>query len=130
MLVCPSNGDAQHVKSHLEVRDHIVLGRLVVESVQQDLISIAFTDGIRNASDEAEQLIGKVFVKERFEAGLVQYVGQRSEASLFLVELAAVANVQKTFEVAERDRWDSVNSSAMLVGCSLTYHASRTCHLL
>jgi hypothetical protein len=119
-----------HVKTHLEVRDDIILDRLIVESIQQDLITVAFADGIGNASDEVEQLIGKVFVEVRLEASLVEDVGKRSQASLFFIELASVTDVQKAFEVAERDSWNGVSSSAMLMGCGPAYHASHTFHRL
>jgi glycyl-tRNA synthetase alpha subunit len=120
----------EHVDAHLEVRDDIILDGLIIESIQQDLITVAFTNGIGNASDEVEQLIGKVFVEVRLKASLVEDVGKRSEASLFFIELASVANVQEAFEVAERDSWNDVSSSATLMGCSLAYHASHTFHHL
>jgi hypothetical protein len=105
----------EHVDAHLEVRDDIILDGLIIESIQQDLITVAFTNGIGNASDEVEQLIGKVFVEVRLKASLVEDVGKRSEASLFFIELASVANVQEAFEVAERDSWNDVSSSATLM---------------
>jgi hypothetical protein len=54
--------------------DHIVLDRLIVESVHQHFIAVALSDGIGNASDKCEELIGKVFVEVRLEAGLVEHV--------------------------------------------------------
>ena len=79
---------------HLEVCDDIVLSRLIIEGIHQDFITVAFVDGIRNASDQAEELIGKVFVEVGLEASLVENVGKRSEASFLLVELAAVTDVK------------------------------------
>jgi hypothetical protein len=120
----------KHVNTHLEMGDNIVLNLLIIESIQQDLITVTFADSIGNASDEVEELIGKVFVKVRLEASLVEDIGKRSEASLFFIEPARVADVQKALEVTERDSWDDVSSSAMLMGCSLAYHASHTFHHL
>jgi hypothetical protein len=60
--------------THLEVCDDIILDRLIVESVHQDFIPIASIDGIRNASDEAKQFVGKVLVEIGLEASLVKNV--------------------------------------------------------
>lgn len=76
------------------MRDDIVLNRFIVEGIHQDFITVAFVDGIRDASDEAKELVGKVFVEVGLEASLVENVGKRSETSFFLVELAAVADVK------------------------------------
>lgn len=54
--------------------DDIILDRLIVESVHQDFIPIASIDGIRNASDEAKQFVGKVLVEIGLEASLVKNV--------------------------------------------------------
>lgn len=121
----------KHLGSHLEMGYDIVLDRLVVEGVHQHFITVTLADGIGNASDEGEELIGEIFVEVRLEAGLVEYVRQRSEASFFFVKLATVTDVQETFEVAKRDGWNVVSSSTMLVVCSvITYHASHTCRHL
>jgi hypothetical protein len=76
MLACSSTVDTQHVNPHLEVRDDIVLNRLIVEGIHQDFVTVTLVDGIRNASDETEELVGKVFVEVGLEASLVENVGE------------------------------------------------------
>lgn len=64
----------RHADSDLEVSDDIVLGFLVVERVQQDLVTIACIDSVGDVSDDSKECIGKIFVEVRLKSSAVQDV--------------------------------------------------------
>lgn len=64
----------RHADSDLEVSDDIVLGFLVVERVQQDLVTVTRIDGVGGVSDDGKECIGEIFVEVRLETSAVEDV--------------------------------------------------------
>lgn len=96
----------QHAESSgpdLEMSDYVVLGHLIVESLEQNLITIAGIDAIGNLPQQLQRRVGEILEQEWVEAGTVDHVRQRAKSGFFFETFAAVTDVEQAFKIAERD---------------------------
>lgn len=60
-----------------------VLNDSIIECFKEDLLNIPSLHSLRNLPQKIERLVGKVLVDYWFEAGHVDYVGDRAQPCFF-----------------------------------------------